>query len=48
MHGWRRIDRNGRETKLDAEVAAGASVIVALDGSGVQLGNSGGSLVLQG
>jgi uncharacterized protein YukJ len=47
VHGWRLIDRNGRETKLDAEVDAGASVIVALDGSGVQLGNNGGNLVLQ-
>jgi uncharacterized protein YukJ len=47
LHGWRLIDRNGRETKLDAEVAGGASVIVALDGSGVQLGNNGGNLILQ-
>jgi uncharacterized protein YukJ len=47
VHGWRLIDRNGRETKLDVEIAAGASIIVALDGGGVQLGNSGGNLVLQ-
>ncbi|HTY28528.1 MAG TPA: DUF2278 family protein [Mycobacterium sp.] len=47
VHGWQLIDRNGRVTKLDAEIPAGASAIVALDGSGVQLGNGGGNLVLQ-
>lgn len=41
------IDRNSRVTKLDAEIPGGASAIVALDGSGVQLGNNGGNLVLQ-
>jgi hypothetical protein len=47
VHGWQLIDRNGRTTKLDAEIPAGASAMVALDGSGVQLGNNGGNLVLQ-
>jgi uncharacterized protein YukJ len=47
LHGWQLIDRNGRVTKLDTEIPAGASAIVALDGSGVQLGNNGGNLVLQ-
>jgi hypothetical protein len=47
VHGWQLIDRNGRVTKLDVEIPAGASAIVALDGSGVQLGNNGGNLVLQ-
>jgi hypothetical protein len=47
VHGWQLIDRNGRVTKLDTEIPAGASAIVALDGSGVQLGNNGGNLVLQ-
>ena len=47
VHGWQLIDRNGHVTKLDAEIPAGASAIVALDGSGVQLGNNGGNLVLQ-
>jgi uncharacterized protein YukJ len=47
FHGWQLIDRNGRVTKLDAEIAAGASAIVSLDGSGVQLGNNGGNLILQ-
>jgi uncharacterized protein YukJ len=46
VHGWQLVDRNGRSTKLDAELSAGASVIVTLDGSGVQLGNNGGNLVL--
>ena len=47
MHGWRLIDRNGHETKLDGDIDAGASLIVALDGTGVQLGNNGGNLILQ-
>ncbi|UHJ55332.1 lamin tail domain-containing protein [Mycolicibacterium fortuitum] len=46
LHGWRLVDRNGRESKLDAELAAGASAVIVLDGSGVQLGNSGGNLLL--
>ena len=29
LTGWRLVDRNGRATKLDAELAGGASVIVA-------------------
>jgi hypothetical protein len=48
LHGWQLIDRNGRVTKLDAEIPGGASTIVVLDGTGVQLGNNGGNLVLQG
>jgi uncharacterized protein YukJ len=47
VHGWQLVDRNGRVTKLDADIPGGASTIVALDGSGVQLGNNGGNLVLQ-
>jgi uncharacterized protein YukJ len=47
VHGWQLIDRNGHVTKLDTELPAGASAIVALDGSGAQLGNNGGNLVLQ-
>ena len=38
LHGWQLIDRNGRVTKLDAEIPGGASTIVVLDGTGVQLG----------
>jgi len=47
VHGWHLVDRNGHTTKLDTEIPAGASAIVTLDGSGVQLGNNGGNLVLQ-
>jgi uncharacterized protein YukJ len=47
VHGWQLVDRNGHTTKLDADIPAGASAIVALDGSGVQLGNNGGNLILQ-
>ncbi|MFV8164297.1 DUF2278 family protein [Mycobacterium sp. 134] len=46
LHGWRLVDRNGRESKLDAELAGGASAVIVLDGSGAQLGNSGGNLLL--
>jgi len=47
VHGWQLVDRNSHVTKLDSEIAAGASAIVSLDGSGVQLGSNGGNLVLQ-
>ncbi|WP_441963385.1 DUF2278 family protein [Mycolicibacterium houstonense] len=46
LQGWRLVDRNGRESKLDTDLAAGASAVVELDGSGAQLGNSGGNLLL--
>ena len=44
---WRLLDKNGRVTPIDATIGAGASFVVALDGSGVQLGNNGGNLILQ-
>ena len=44
---WRLVDKNGRVTPIDATVLPGASLIVALDGTGVQLGNNGGNLILQ-
>jgi uncharacterized protein YukJ len=47
LHGWRLIDRNGNATKLDAQIAAGASEVITLDGTGAQLGNNGGNLILQ-
>jgi Uncharacterized conserved protein (DUF2278)/Lamin Tail Domain len=47
LAGWRLVDRNGRDTVLDIEIDAGASVLVPLDGTGVQLGNNGGNVVLQ-
>ncbi|MFN3007665.1 DUF2278 family protein [Mycolicibacterium wolinskyi] len=46
LHGWRIVDRNGRETKLDVTLVGGTSAVVVLDGTGVQLGNSGGNLLL--
>ena len=39
LHGWRLVDRNGNITKLDAQIAAGASEVITLDGTGAQLGN---------
>lgn len=47
LEGWRLIDRNGRSTDLDSKIDGGASALVPLDGSGVQLGNGGGNLALQ-
>jgi uncharacterized protein YukJ len=47
LHGWQLMDRNGHVTKLDAQLAGGASAVLTLDGSGAQLGNNGGNLVLQ-
>ena len=46
LHGWRIVDRNHRETKLDVVLAGGASAVITLDGTGIQLGNNGGNLVL--
>lgn len=45
--GWQLVDRNGRVTDLDIEIGAGESALVPLDGTGVQLGNGGGNVVLQ-
>jgi hypothetical protein len=47
LTGWRLVDRNGRVTVFDVEVEGGASALVSLDGTGVQLGNNGGNVVLQ-
>ena len=47
LANWRLIDKNGRATPIDASIAPGGSLIVALDGRGAQLGNSGGNLILQ-
>jgi hypothetical protein len=47
LANWRLVDRNGRVTPIDATLPPGASLMVALDGAGVQLGNSGGNLILQ-
>ena len=47
LAGWQLVDRNGRVTDLDIEIGAGASALVPLDGTGVQLGNGGGNVVLK-
>ena len=47
LDGWRLVDKNQRITNLAGEaVTAGASLLLQLDGSGVQLGNKGGNLLL--
>ena len=47
LNGWRLVDKNGKATMVNVTLGAGQSVLVTLDGSGVQLGNQGGNLVLQ-
>jgi hypothetical protein len=47
LANWRLVDKNGRVTPINATLPPGASLIVALDGAGVQLGNNGGNLILQ-
>jgi uncharacterized protein YukJ len=47
LQGWRLVDKNHRTTDLGSvTVPPGGSLLVALDGSGVQLSNKGGNLVL--
>jgi uncharacterized protein YukJ len=47
LQGWQLVDKNHRSTVLGpVTIPAGASVLVALDGSGAQLSNKGGNLVL--
>ena len=47
LDGWQLVDKNRRTTTLSgAEVPAGGSLLVQLDGGGVQLGNKGGNLLL--
>jgi uncharacterized protein YukJ len=43
---WRLTDRNGRTTTFTVTIPPGAAEQIELDGSGVQLGNDGGNLVL--
>jgi uncharacterized protein YukJ len=47
LTNWRLLDKSGRVTPISATLAPGASLIVPLDGAGVQLGNNGGNLILQ-
>jgi hypothetical protein len=40
-------DKNTRITTINTTLGPGQSVLITLDGNGVQLGNQGGNLVLQ-
>lgn len=44
---WRLVDKNARTTPINATLGPGQSVLITLDGNGVQLGNQGGNLILQ-
>jgi len=47
LDGWRLVDKRSRVTAIDGlNLAPGGSAQIALDGSGVQLSNAGGNLVL--
>jgi hypothetical protein len=46
LSGWRLTDRNGRTTAVNVTIRAGTTAPIALDSTGVQLGNNGGHLVL--
>jgi uncharacterized protein YukJ len=47
LSGWTLSDRNDRVTTIDTAIPAGGTTAVALDGTGVQLGNDGGNLILR-
>ena len=47
LSNWRLIDKNGRVTPINVTIGAGQSALIALDGTGVQLGNNGGNVMLQ-
>jgi uncharacterized protein YukJ len=47
LTNWRLVDKNARTTAVNTTLGAGQSVLIALDGDGVQLGNQGGNLILQ-
>jgi len=47
LTNWRLQDKNGHVTAVTVTLAPGASIGIALDGTGAQLGNSGGTLMLQ-
>ena len=46
LTNWRLVDKNARVTPINTTLGPGQSVLIALDGSGVQLGNQGGNLIL--
>ena len=47
LTNWRLVDKNERVTAIDATIESGQSILLTLDGTGVQLGNQGGNLMLQ-
>src|SRR5262245_14400285 len=47
LTNWRLVDKNSRVTPINSTIPPGQSVLIALDGNGVQLGNQGGALTLQ-
>ena len=47
LTNWRLVDKNARITPINTALGPGQSVLVTLDGTGVQLGNNGGNLILQ-
>jgi uncharacterized protein YukJ len=47
LTNWRLVDKNARVTPINTTLASGQSVLITLDGNGVQLGNQGGTLGLQ-
>ena len=47
LTGWRLVDKNARTTAIDTTLGPGQSVLLTLDGNGVQLGTQGGNLVLR-
>ena len=47
LTNWRLVDKNARVTPINTTLEPGQSVLITLDGNGVQLGNKGGNLILQ-
>jgi uncharacterized protein YukJ len=47
LSNWHLVDKNGRRTPINATIGAGQSLLITLDGTGIQLGNKGGNLILQ-
>jgi uncharacterized protein YukJ len=47
LTNWRLVDKNARTTAINTTLGPGQSALITLDGHGVQLGNQGGSLMLQ-
>ena len=43
LSNWRLVDKNARVTPINTTIGPGQSVLIALDGTGVQLGNQGGN-----